>query len=150
MFDAAAAAYEAYVVAFDDIADAAPAEDEEEVVQVLLLGSWHRTVPLHNETSCGVPFNAQFHVRRLECLSERERHDRPAAPMCPECFTKHELARAAAADRVAAAEAERRAEAERKEWDEMFEELRVQRRHLTTLRGMPALPAITKPDEGEE
>lgn len=156
MFDAAPA-YEKYVVELDDIDDApereerdatsAAADEEEEVVmQVLVLGQWHRCTPDHASTACGVPFRFVNSLKRREVLTQRAHLDAPPGDMCPDCFTQFEIAQANARD-----EAARKAEdAALQQWtDEAPQraaelEARtaraIERRHLlTTPRGMVPL-----------
>jgi hypothetical protein len=78
-----------------DVEDWHPPQAEELVMQVFCVSavvgdppsSWHRLMPDHQSTACGLTFNAAFSSLRREALSE---------PLCVTCFTERE--RAAAQD----------------------------------------------------
>lgn len=162
MFDAVSAYYEAFDVVLEDARDqqpdpaAQPAVDDEEevVVQVLVLGQWHRTIPSHDTTSCAVPFRFSLHTKRHEALTCREHRGAPAAPMCPLCFTPHEIELAKAADAKAAADEEQSwqdwlSDAPRRaaELETRVENALAKRRTLTTPRGITPLK---KTNEGDD
>ncbi len=118
----AAVAYETYVVDVDDIADVAPVPDFEVVVQALVMGVWNRTIPGEHEPSRGVPFRLAMTPTRREQLTL------PGGPLCPHCFTPHEIAKARANDEKTAAReaAEEQLEAQRRE--EFFAALKKNRK----------------------
>jgi hypothetical protein len=117
--DGALAAYETYVV---DVEDSIDVPDFEVVVQAIVMGLVHRTIPGEHETSCGVPFRLATTPTRREQLTER------GGKLCADCFTPHELAKAKAND-VRDAERERRDEAEEsRKRDEFFAALKTKRK----------------------
>lgn len=61
--------------------------DEELEMQVLTGGTWHRRTPDLANTACGERIASQFSPLRRHALSE---------PLCNQCFTRFELATAAA------------------------------------------------------
>jgi hypothetical protein len=103
MFDAAAA-IDTLVV---DDPDATPAPTfgrvatAELTMQILVLGQWHRRTPDLAETSCGVPVRMVETPMRREVLTFRASQGQPAADMCPDCFTPHEIKRAIEVDLAA-------------------------------------------------
>ncbi len=89
----AARSIETYVVDDPDAPAVVPrsrAITEELIVHVQVQGMWHRRTPTLAETSCGISYHGQFSALRRQELVGR---------LCPVCFTKHELAIAAAANR---------------------------------------------------
>lgn len=123
MFDAAHA-IDTIVVEDPDASTPAPpaigrVATAELTMQVQVLGAWHRRTPDLRETACGVPFHSEFTTPRREVLTMEDR-----GPLCPECFTPHELARARELDAAAAAAreeeerklAEKDAERSRRRW----------------------------------
>lgn len=107
MFNAAPA-YETYVVDLVDIDDA---PDFEVLVQAIVMGEVHRTIPGEHETSCGVPFRLATTPTRREQLTLR------GGKLCRDCFTTHELEKARLNDERAAAKeaAEEALETQRRE-----------------------------------
>lgn len=55
---------------------------EDLTMQILVMGQWHRRTPDLKATACGVPYHSQFAPTRREELCN---------PLCPQCFTDHEL-----------------------------------------------------------
>lgn len=122
MFNAAPA-YETYVVDVESIDDAT---DFEVVVQALVMGAWHRTMPGEPmELACECPVPVRHHPpTRREQLTNRG-----GTPLCTEgCFTARELAKAIANDEKTAAReaAEEQLETQRRE--EFFAALKSKRK----------------------
>jgi hypothetical protein len=121
--DGSLAAYETYVVDVEDIIDV---PDFEVVVQALVMGAWHRTMPGEPmELACECPVPVRHHPpTRREQLTNRG-----GTPLCTEgCFTARELAKAIANDeRTAVKEAaEEQLETQRRE--EFFAALKKNRK----------------------
>lgn len=123
MFDAAVA-YDTRVVDDPD-APVHVAPDFEVVVQALVMGAWHRTIPgepIELACECPVPVR-HYPPTRRELLTNRG-----GTPLCTDgCFTPRELERARLNDeKTLAREAAEEAE-EQKRRDEFFASLRKKR-----------------------
>lgn len=106
MFDGAAAVVDTVVVddpdastGTPDVPDAAPitrprVTTVELTMHAFVLGQWHKQTPDLAETSCGVPIETMITLKRREVLTERAVGELPGGPLCPLCFTGHEIRRA--------------------------------------------------------
>ena len=127
MFDAAQQ-YETHVVDVEDLEDS---PDFEFNVQALVAGAWHRTISgphVIDETACSHPFTVRHRpVMRREVLSERAVFDTPAAPLCSDCFTPHEILRARERDAAEVERERQQTEADKQRWDGFFVTLHTKR-----------------------
>ncbi len=109
-----------------DLDDQRPPKPKDVVMQVLCEGrdpsdgaAWHRLMPDHTRTACGVKFNVRTSSVRREALTE---------PLCGRCFTQEERDEAARSVTERMRLDEIKEAADRQNTATFFDEIKIARR----------------------